>query len=38
MTFEVGPKGQMVIAKEIRDQLAIEPGGWRFNGSRAITL
>lgn len=28
MTYTVGPKGQIVIAKEIRDKLGIEPG-WR---------
>ncbi len=26
MSYRVGPKGQIVIAKEIRDQLGIEPG------------
>lgn len=28
MAYTVGPKGQIVIAKEIRDRLGIEPG-WR---------
>jgi AbrB family looped-hinge helix DNA binding protein len=26
MTYTVGPKGQIVIAKEIRERLGIEPG------------
>ncbi len=26
MAYLVGPKGQIVIAKEIRDQLGVEPG------------
>ena len=26
MTYTVGPKGQIVVAKEIRDKLGIEPG------------
>jgi AbrB family looped-hinge helix DNA binding protein len=26
MAYTVGPKGQIVIAKEIRDKLGIEPG------------
>jgi AbrB family looped-hinge helix DNA binding protein len=28
MTYSVGPKGQVVIAKEIRERLGIGPG-WR---------
>ena len=26
MTYTVGPKGQIVVAKDIRDKLGIEPG------------
>ena len=26
MSYTVGPKGQIVVAKEIRDKLGIEPG------------
>lgn len=28
MTYKVGPKGQIVIEKEIRDRLGVQPG-WR---------
>ena len=28
MVYAVGPKGQVVIAKELREKLGIEPGWW----------
>jgi len=28
MVYTVGPKGQVVIAKELREKLGIEPGWW----------
>ena len=42
MTHRVGPKGQVVIPKELRDQLGIEPGDevdfWFENGHVAVRL
>ena len=30
MPSRVGQKGQVVISKEIRDKLGVEPGSWAF--------
>jgi len=40
MTYRVGPKGQVVIPKELRDELGIEPGDevtfWRHGDHVAL--
>jgi bifunctional DNA-binding transcriptional regulator/antitoxin component of YhaV-PrlF toxin-antitoxin module len=28
VVYKVGPKGQVVIAKELREKLGVEPGWW----------
>ena len=42
MTHRVGPKGQVVIPKELRDTLGIEPGDevdfWVDNGNVVVRL